>query len=145
MGTQELTDIQALINIFFPFAEELLIKYGEFLPYAGATTTAGDFVSVGRHDENEDLDTNKAISNLKHALHMANSQYLVVAVFYEAVTKDSETGKTSDAIAVYIEHKDGETGYEFFYPYRVEDKENFIVEDSFGNAVTKQVFSLGIL
>ncbi len=43
MKTQEQEDIQALMQIFFPFAEELLVKFGEFHPYAGATTIAVEF------------------------------------------------------------------------------------------------------
>ena len=145
METQELKDIQALINIFFPFAEEFLIKYGEFLPYAGATTREGEFVSVGHHDGNEHLDSNKVINNLKNALQKGNTQYLVVGVFYEVRTKDPETGETSDAIAIFVEHKDGQTAYEFFYPYTLEDKENFVVADTFGNTVSRQIFNQAIL
>ena len=80
------------------------------------------------------------IAGLKYDLQTGNSQYLVAAIFYDVRTKDSITGETSDAIAVYVEHKDGTTAYEFFYPYKLEGKENFIVGDSYGNAIPKEIF-----
>ncbi len=141
METQELKDIQALINMFFPFAEELLIKYGEFYPYAGATTVEGEFVSVGYHKENEFQESQKVMTNLKNALQQGSTAYIAVAIFYNVRTKDNETGETEDAIAVFVEHKDGYYAYEFFYPYRLEDKENFIVDDSFGNTIPKEIFN----
>ena len=140
METQEIKDIQALINIFFPFGEELLIKFGEFFPYAGATTINGEFVSIGNPDPNEQADSKKRIAQLKSDLLLGSGQYLVAAIFYDVRTKDSVTGETSDAIAVFVEHKDGNSAYEFFYPYKLEGKENFIVDDSFGNSIPKEIF-----
>ena len=141
MQPQELKDIQALINMFFPFAEELLIKYGEFYPYAGATTVEGEFVSVGYHKENEFQESERVITNLKNTLQQGSTAYVVVAIFYDVRTKDKETGETEDAIAVFVEHKDGQNAYEFFYPYKLEDKDNFIVDDSFGNTIPKEIFN----
>ena len=140
MDKQEIEDIQALINIFFPFGEELLIKFGEFFPYAGATTIEGDFVTVGNPDQKGMSDAKKVIEQLKNDLHIGSGQYLVAAVFYDVRTKDSITGQTSDAIAVHVEHKDGNTAYEFFYPYKLEGKDNFLVEDSYGNSIPKEIF-----
>ena len=46
-------------------SEELLIKFGEFYPYAGATTYKGEFVSVGG-DPVDEFDPGEAITSLKH-------------------------------------------------------------------------------
>ncbi len=140
METQEIADIQAFINIFFPFAEELIIKFGEFFPYAGATTNEGEFVSVGFREENEHLSFEKVISNLKNSLKKGNEKYIVCAVFYEVTTKDAETGKNQDNIVVFVEHKDGGSAYEFFYPYTLEGEENFVVGESYGNTLPKEIF-----
>jgi hypothetical protein len=140
METQELADIQALINIFFPFAEELLVKYGEFFPYAGATTIEGEFVSVGFHDNKEHPDSEKVIADLKNSLKKGSEKFLVAAVFYEVKTKDADTGESNDAIAVFVEHKNGEKAYEFFYPYKLEGEENFEVGESYGNGVPREIY-----
>lgn len=117
------------------------MKYGEFYPYAGATTLAGEFVSVGSHKNHELPDLKKAIDLLKHTAQMGSDQYLVVAIFYEARTKDNQTGETADAIGVFVEHKDGRTAYEFIYAYQVEDNKNFLLDDSYGNEIHKEIFT----
>ncbi|MEJ7736060.1 MAG: hypothetical protein WKF97_01425 [Chitinophagaceae bacterium] len=141
MDTQEQEDIQALLQIFLPFAEELLVKYGEFHPYAGATTITGEFVSVGSHKTTDHPDSRKAINQLKHTAQSGSDQYLVVAVFYEAISKDGQTGETADAIGVFVEHKESETAYEFLYAYRVDDNKTFAVDDSYGTMVPKEIFN----
>lgn len=140
MDTKEIADIQALINIFFPFAEELIIKFGEFFPYAGATTIGGEFVSVGFNDGKNHAASEKVIAVLKSDLKKDCEKFIVAAVFYEVKTKDLETGIRSDAIAVFVEHKDAENAYEFFYPYKLEGEDNFIVCDSYGNKVAREIF-----
>ena len=140
MEQKEVEDIQGLINIFFPFAEELLSKFGAFYPYAGATTTEDEYVSVGFHEENKHLATEKVISNLKASLKEGSTKYKVAAVFYEVKTTDAETGESRDAIAVYVDHKIGERAYEFFYPYKIDGDNELVVDDSYGNPVAKEVF-----
>jgi len=46
----------------------------------------------------------------------------------------------SDAVAVFVEHKNGSAAYEFFYPYRVDEKDQFVVNDSWGNNVEREIF-----
>jgi len=140
MDTQEIADVQALINIFFPFAEELIVKFGEFYPFAGASTTESDFVSVGFHEDNKHLAPDKVVANLKTALKKDSEKFIVTAVFFEVKTNDMETGETEDAIGVFVEHKNGASAYEFFYPYKMEAGDNLVVGDSYGNSVTKEIF-----
>lgn len=139
MEQQEIDDVQSLINIFFPFSEELIVKFGEFYPYAGATTTGGEFVSVGFHEADGHPPSEKVIANLKDTLKKDCAKFLVAAIFYEVKTKDTETGTSEDAIAVFVEHKDGDKAYEFFYPYHL-DGDNFVVGESYGNTVPKEIF-----
>jgi hypothetical protein len=140
MEQQVIEDIQALINIFFPFAEELIVKYGEFYPYAGAITTEKEFVSVGFHEDNKHLSPEKVIASLKNTIKPVSEKYIVVAIFYDVKTKDPDTGKTEDAIAVFVEHKDSEKAYEFFYPYTLEGETEFVVGESYGNSIPKEIF-----
>ena len=140
MDTQEISDVQALINIFFPFAEELIVKFGEFFPFAGATTTDADFVSVGFHEDNKHQDANMVVSNLKSSLKKERDKFIVTTVFFEVKTRDIETGESEDAIGVFVEHRNGTSAYEFFYPYKLEAGDNFVVGESYGNAVPKEIF-----
>lgn len=139
MEQQEIEDVQALINIFFPFAEELIVKFGEFYPYAGATTITGEFVSVGFNEGIVRPPSQKVIENLKETLKKDRAKFLVAAIFYEVKTKDTETGASEDAIAVFVEHRDSEKAYEFFYPYNLEG-DDFVVGESYGNTIPKEIF-----
>ena len=82
METKEIEDIQALINIFFPFGEELIVKFGEFYPYAGATTLEGEFVSVGFHENSKRLPPAQVVANLKESLQKDSAKFVVTAVFF---------------------------------------------------------------
>ena len=140
MEAQEVKDFEVLINIFFPFAEELLRKYGEFHPFAGAINNEGEVVSVGDHSGEEQLESQELVSRLKESLKTGREHFKAGTVFYDVRTRDSETGNTSDAIAVFVEHKEGKTAYDFFYPYKLHGKEEITMQDSFGNALEKQIF-----
>ncbi len=140
MEKKEIEDIQALINIFFPFAEELIVKFGEFFPYAGATNLEGEFVSVGLQDEIKHLSSAQVINSLKASLKSGHDKYIVTAVFYQVSTTDAVTDEKQDAIGVFVEHKEGQIAYDFFYPYVLGGDDNFEVNESYGNAVPKEIF-----
>jgi hypothetical protein len=140
MEAQEVKDFEVLINIFFPFAEELLRKYGEFHPFAGAINNEGEVVSVGQYNGEQQLESQVLVSQLKESLKTGKENYKAGTVFYDVRTRDNETGATSDAIAVFVEHREGKTAYEFFYPYQLHGKEEITMQDSFGNALAKQIF-----
>jgi hypothetical protein len=140
MEAQEVKDFEVLINIFFPFAEELLRKYGEFHPFAGAINNAGEVVSVGEYNSDVHVDSQQLVTHLKESLKTGRENYKAGTVFYDVRTRDHESGNTTDAIAVFVEHKEGKTAYEFFYPYQLHGKEEITMQDSFGNALEKQIF-----
>ena len=140
MEAQEVKDFEVLINIFFPFAEEMLRKYGEFHPFAGAINNKGEVVSVGQYNGQQQVESQDLVSQLKESLKTGKENYKAGTVFYDVRTRDNETGATSDAIAVFVEHKEGKTAYEFFYPYQLHGKEEITMKDSFGNALAKQIF-----
>jgi hypothetical protein len=97
-------------------------------------------VSVGDHNGEEQLDSQELVSRLKESLKTGRENLKAGTVFYDVRTRDSKTGNTSDAIAVFVEHKEGKTAYEFFYPYQLHGKEEITMQDSFGNALEKQIF-----
>jgi hypothetical protein len=139
METQELKDFETLINIFFPFAEELLRKYGEFLPYAGAINNQGEVISVGEYNSEQEGSENM-ISKLKDSLKKHKDTFIAGTVFYDVRTTDSASGEVTDAIAVFVEHKEGKTAFEFFYPYKISATDGLSIHESFGNSVTKEIF-----
>ena len=140
MEAEEVKDFEMLMNIFFPFAEELLRKFGEFHPFAGAINNKGEVVSVGEYNKQPEVESETHVTHLKQTLKTGSGEYIAGTVFYDVRTTDSETGVTTDAIAVFVEHKEGKTAYEFFYPYQLHGKEEITMQESFGNALQKQIF-----
>jgi len=140
MEPQEVKDFEVLMNIFFPFAEELLRKFGEFHPFAGAINNEGEVVSVGDHEREQDIDSEQLVISLKDTLRTDKDKIKAGTVFYDVRTTDQETGNATDAIGVFVEHKDGKSAYEFFYPYQLQGKEEITMQESFGNALAKQIF-----
>jgi hypothetical protein len=140
MEAQEVKDFEVLLNIFFPFAEELLRKYGEFHPFAGAINNAGEVVSVGEYKSDAHVESQQLVTLLKETLKTGRENYKAGTVFYDVRTRDNESGNATDAIAVFVEHKEGKTAYEFFYPYQLHGKEEITMQESFGNALGKQIF-----
>jgi hypothetical protein len=138
MEAEEIKDFEALINIFFPLAEEMLRKFGEFHPFAGAISNAGEVVSVGQYSDTHSSSENE-LEVLKSNLKTGRDLYKAGTVFYDARTK-AENGEVIDAIAVFVEHKEGKTAYEFFYPYELNGSEPVTIHESFGNALEKEIF-----
>jgi hypothetical protein len=140
MEAQEVKDFEVLMNIFFPFAEELLRKFGEFHPFAGAISNEGDVISVGEHQSDTPMESQQLVTHLKDTLKTDKDKIKAGTVFYDVRTTDHHTGSTSDAIAVFVEHKEGASAYEFFYPYELHGKEEITMHESFGNALKKEIF-----
>src|SRR5690349_4144498 len=139
MEAQEEKDFEQLINIFFPFAEELLRKFGEFHPFAGAINNEGEVVSVGQFDNTAQQPSGQMVTQLKDALRTGKDQFKAGTVFYDVRTTDSQTGEPTDAIAVFIEHREGKTAYEFLYPYQLHGAEEISMRESFGSALQKEI------
>jgi hypothetical protein len=139
MEAQELKDFEVLITLFLPFAEEMLLKFGEFLPFAGAINHAGEVVSVGDQAGAGSASPGDLVDSLKQTLKTGNENYKAGAVFYDVRTTDNETGEQAEAIAVFIEHRDGKSAYEFFYPYKV-SQQNINIDESFGNEAHREIF-----
>lgn len=49
---------------------------------------------------------------------------MAIAIFYDVAVKEQQT----DAIAVYVEHKEERQAFTFFYPYKMIDAEKVFSE-----------------
>lgn len=64
-----------------------------------------------------------------------------IAIFYDVKTTNPRTNEKTDAVAVFLEHKEGNGAYMFCYPYKLTDKNELTVGDSFGNTETREIFA----
>ena len=116
---------EKLMNAILPLAERMLRQYGEFYPYGGYMTPAGEIVDVGAADPKTDHPKSKdLIQILRTSLQQmatANKCKAIAIVFDVAVNLPTSDRK-SDAIEVCLEHADGYSA-EVFFPYRMRDNE----------------------
>jgi hypothetical protein len=141
-NTDEMTEIGFLIDKSFPFVEELLKKYSEFYPFSFALNVDNTVVGVGHYDGNDHPDSQAVIKGLKETLKQeaGENKIKAVAIYYDVKTTDPQTNQQTDAVAVFVEHNDGQEAYTFYYPYKLIDKKELRLSDSFGGATTKEIF-----
>ncbi|MBB4803869.1 hypothetical protein HNP37_003949 [Flavobacterium nitrogenifigens] len=112
-----MNDIQNILNAIFPFVERLLKEYGEFYPLSCAVNLNQEIEHI-LLEENEDDDcpaSASVIDELKKVLYSRKDDFLAVAIFYDVELKEEETS----AIAVFVEHKEEELAYTFYFPYEL--------------------------
>ncbi len=117
-------EIQKILDLTFPFVENLLENYGEFYPLASAVNNQGEVEQVigEKDDENEFPKSNTVIGELKKELRWNKDKYKAIAMFYDVTIKEKQT----DAVAVFVEQKDEKLAYIFYYAYKmVEGKPMF--------------------
>ena len=67
---------------------------------------------------------------------VAHGDHLII----QLVLKNDANEEFSDAIALFVEHREGTEAYEFVHPYTLQGKEDIRLEPSFGNTLNKQIF-----
>lgn len=141
-SSDEMRDISYLIDQSFPFVEDMLQEHGEFFPFSFSLSNDNTVVAVGRHDGDENPDSNVVIEGLKEVLRLEakNRKIKAISIFYDVRITDPKTNQKSDAVAVFVEHKDSVGAFTFYYPYELTDKE-VLFGDCFANAAAREVFT----
>jgi hypothetical protein len=119
---QAKADCGAVMNSALPFARKMLEEHGEFFPVGSAMRADGQTVAVAGYDGNERPSSADVIRLIKDGFIEAarRKEYRATALVYDVKVKLPESGETSDAIAVSLNHRD------FFsllvlFPYRIVD------------------------
>ena len=110
-----MNDIEKILDLMFPFVENLLIKNGEFYPFAAAMKNSGEIEQVGIEEDDDNPASQKVIDELKDVLVSLKSNYKAYALFYNVYHKTDEI----NAIAVKVEHKIEASSFTFYYPYEL--------------------------
>lgn len=100
---QSQDDLDGLLNVTLPFAQQMLAKAGEFYPFGAAVTVSGETQQFaadpgqGEHPASGDVRT-LLLDGMRHA----REKFRVIAVCFDIRLPDS------DAIRVELEHRDGQ-------------------------------------
>ena len=118
--TRAKTDVEKLMNAMLPFAEQMLEKHGEFLPYGAAMTPAGKVVSIGGYDGREHPPSQDIIKLLKDSFRSAAKakKYKATGIFFDVRTVPPGAVEKTDAVAIALDHKDNYSVV-VYYPYKL--------------------------
>jgi len=102
-------EAQQLMDSVLPFAEQMLNKHGEFVPYGGVMKSNGEIISVAGTDGEEQPKSTDIIQILQDGFRneAENGNYKATAIVYDVRVRSPETGDPSDAIAIALDHKSG--------------------------------------
>ena len=133
-----MNDIQNILDITFPFIEKLLRDYGEFYPLASFVNLKYEVeqLLLPEDEENDFPKSIGVIGEIKKELRWKRDKCIAIAIFYDVKLKDKET----DAIAVFVEHKNEKQAYTFYYPYKLIDN-NLIFSESWKVIEEKQILT----
>jgi len=105
-------DLDGLLEACLPFAQEMLDKHGEFIPYASAITSSGETKLVaGDPGEGEQPSSAAVLQVLVEGLRAERDTMRAAAVVSDVRLSDS------DAARVEVEHQEGQA-IVVFLPYR---------------------------
>ena len=125
-----LADWTILTGAVLPFAERMLQEQGEFFPYAGVLTMAGDYQPVMGLTGDEQPESPQVLALLRQALQAGEAQYLCTAIVFDTkLTRVDEDGVQQAAVAAELQHQGG-FSVTIFRPYRLLDG-NVVFEHPF--------------
>lgn len=112
-------DLDALLNLLLPHAQDLVRKYGEFYPFGAMMTAEGEATLQAAYDGDEHPSSQDLIDLLVAGMRQAAQAGRIRA---SAVCLDTRVvppgqGNKIDAICVRIEHHTGEAAAAYL-PYR---------------------------
>jgi hypothetical protein len=112
-------DLDALLPVLLDFAQLMLAKAGEFLPFAASMSVDGTIKSVGGYSGDEHPPSQELIDLLVSAFQRdaVTQSIRATGICIDVRTiPPGETAKT-DAICSRLEHADGEA-VDVYLPYR---------------------------
>jgi hypothetical protein len=111
-------DFDRLLAELLPFAERMLLQYGEFYPFAKSMSLVGEIRDVGGWDGNEHPSSSDLIRFLVDGLrHQAELGIIrAYGICLNVRARKSEDALMTDAICCRLEHVNGEA-VAVFIPY----------------------------
>jgi hypothetical protein len=125
-------ELHRLVDDLLPFAEKMLRKHKEFLPFGGYMKPDGEIVWEGAYNGDE-LPLSQDLIDILHDSHRAMAEQHLIkacAVLYDIRTIPLGKSKKQDAICAAADSRDGRS-VRFVFPYRFSLLGKLIVEDGY--------------
>ena len=114
-------DCEKLVDAVLPFAQQMLVEYGEFYPFGGYMKSGGEILSVGAKIESNDTpQSTDLLEVLRDSFSESarNGDCRATAIVFEVQVTPPQTDQKVGAIQVNVEHVAGYRA-EVFYPYEI--------------------------
>ena len=111
-------EVEFLMSEGVPFAERLMRKDGEFVPFGAVMLRNGLIQTVGTPEEADEATAEGALERLLRDFRVgaASGQYKATALFVNVRVRHPADGEMVAALQVALEHRDGYC-VDVFYPY----------------------------
>ena len=103
-------DLEQLLNMLVPFAQEMLSKHGEFYPFGATMTPSGELVAKMGYTGEEQPEVQEVIKLLTKGFQedAASGKIRAAGMCVDIRTVPPGATEKTDAICVSLEHQSGE-------------------------------------
>jgi len=133
-------DAESILNVALPFAEELLVKYGEYYPFAYVMKMDGKIEGVAAYNEKEKPNSQDMINQLKKIIMTLAKENKIVAsiIIYDGKITLPESQIKKDAIFASIDHKN-DYSIVIIIPYAVENRK-IMLDNALAQKGSSEIF-----
>ncbi len=112
-------DLDQLLIALLPFAQQSLVKNGEFYPFGSSMGIDGTITANAAYDGNEHPSYQLVIDLLTQAFRQSarDGKIRAAGICYDIRIIPPEKTKTSDAICISLEHQSGEA-VDVYVPFK---------------------------
>jgi hypothetical protein len=135
-------EMDSLLDMLLPFAQQQLEKHGEFFPFAASIDSSGTPAMVAVDLGDEHPASTDVIDSLYEALarSAASGEIRAGGLCADVRITPPESGDQTNAIRTSIEHAEGDP-VEVFMPYAKTRMRAFQFGDLFAQAGTPRIFA----
>jgi hypothetical protein len=135
-------DLEELLNVLFPFAQDMLAKYGEFFPFAASMDKKGKVACVGGHTGDEQPPSEEVLEILEQGLSESakKGQIRAAGICLDMRIQPSPQEPKTDAICARLEHENGEA-LEIYMPYKKKMLKGYKYGDLIATEGERKIFT----
>lgn len=135
------SDCENILNVLMPFAEDMLVKHGEFFPFGGTMAPDGVISQVAASQEEGNPSSADVVERLRDRFRdgAAKGEIKATGIAYDMLITPPGAQNKQDAVALALDHRDGYSVVVVF-PYRLSPVDGLVVDDPFAVAGDGAIF-----
>lgn len=105
--TDAQTEAEELVNAVLPHAEGMLAAHGEFFPFGGALTLAGELAELSVGEEHRNSPVELVVDELKSRLRggAGTNTYRATALVFPIRAQLPDSDDETEAVAIELDHQ----------------------------------------